>query len=76
MCLKGQDKQQWEKKDEDKRQSAGKGWNHHIDCHGDRQYRKRGGRGGWVGGGQIYRSQQINRSRDDRLTATILHMKT
>lgn len=27
--------------DGDKRQSAGRGWNHHTDCHGDRQYGKR-----------------------------------
>ena len=47
LCLgKGLDKQQREKEDGDKRQSAGKGWNHHIDCHGDRQYRKRGRRVG------------------------------
>ena len=73
LCLgKGLDKQQWEKEDGDKRQSAGKGWNHHIDCHGDRQYRKRG-----AGvGGQRYRNRQINRSGDDRLTVTTLHKKT
>lgn len=65
---KGQDKQQWEKMDGEKRQSAGKGRNHHMDCDSDRHYRKK--EGGWSG------ITEINRSRDDRLTVTILHMKT